>query len=119
MQELGKFSSITFSVVFQPFLSPEKQEEAQKKLEAARRKALEVRLGCFGGFCETLHNPRLGPCHSCLTGLQPCCGSGEQCAGWTRPLQALHPPLYPLAASVAAWGPGQPEIAAGRPASVL
>lgn len=42
-QELGRYGTLWIEVVFHPFVSPEKQEEAAKKLEESRRKALEVR----------------------------------------------------------------------------
>jgi hypothetical protein len=40
--ELGKYGTLWIEATFHPFVSPEKQEEAAKKLEESRRKALEV-----------------------------------------------------------------------------
>jgi hypothetical protein len=44
LQELGKYGTLYIEVTYHPFVSPEKQEEVQKKMEEARRKAMEVCL---------------------------------------------------------------------------
>jgi hypothetical protein len=43
VQELGKYGTLYVEVTYHPFVSPEKQEQVQKKMEEARRKAMEVR----------------------------------------------------------------------------
>lgn len=42
LQELGKYGTLYIEVTYHPFVTPEKQEAMQKKIEESRRKALEV-----------------------------------------------------------------------------
>jgi hypothetical protein len=51
LQELGKYGTLYIEVTYHPFVTPEKQEAMQKKIEESRRKALEV--SCIQG--DTSH----------------------------------------------------------------